>query len=138
MPQHAAAAAQAGLLSTSANMSAPAEITTLAYVNLPTETGIHQPSLFKILMQDLQSLCGGDLWWRKFCQQKEQKIEAEAQVQELQPHLRSGERSDFPAAHASSLCDLSTDSMVVQILVHEDSLIALNETACIQGGIFMI
>ena len=55
MPQHAAAAAQAGLLSTSANMSAPAEITTLAYVNLPTETGIHQPSLFKILMQDLQS-----------------------------------------------------------------------------------
>lgn len=72
------------------------------------------------------------------CQQKGQKIEAEAQVQELQPHLCSGERSNVPAVHASSLCDLSTDSMAVQILLHEDSSVALNKTACMQGGIFML
>lgn len=51
-----------------------------------------------------------------FGQQKEQTVEAAAQVQELQPHLCSGECRDFLAVHASFLWDLPTDSMVVQIM----------------------
>lgn len=82
------------------------------------------------------------MWWKllvkeDLCQQKEQKIEAEVQVQELQPHLCSGELSDLLAVRASLLCNLSTDSMVVRIPAREDSSTALNETACIQGEIFM-
>jgi len=61
VPQCAAAAAQAGfLLSTSVNMSAPAEITTLTFVNTPMGAGTHQPSLFKMLMRGFQIF----LWWR--------------------------------------------------------------------------
>lgn len=51
-----------------------------------------------------------------FGQQKEQTAEAAVQVQELQPHLCSGECSDFLAVRASLLWDLSTDSMVAQIM----------------------
>lgn len=36
------------------------------------------------------------------------------------------EHSDFLDVHASLLCDSSTDTMVVQILVHKDSSIVLN------------
>lgn len=61
-----------------------------------------------------------------------------AKVQELQPHLCSGELSDLLAVPASLLCDLTTGSMVVQIPAREDSSTAFNETACIQGEIFMI
>lgn len=60
------------------------------------------------------------------------------QVQELQPHLCSGDYSDFPAVHTSLLSDLPTDNVIVQILVCEDSSIASNGTACIEGGIFLI
>lgn len=62
----AAATARAGFLSSSTSMSVPADITTLVSMNMPMETEMRQSSLFKVLMQDLQNLCSGDHWWRKF------------------------------------------------------------------------
>lgn len=46
---------------------------------------------------------------------------------EPQPYLCSGECSD-----------LSSDNVIVQILGCEETSIASNETACIEGGIFLM
>lgn len=65
-----------------------------------------------------------------FCYWKVQTTLAWMQVQEVQPHLCSGQCSDFPAGHSSLLSGLSTDRVIVQVLVCEDSSKASNETAC--------
>lgn len=39
---------------------------TLGSMNMPVETEMHQPSLFKMLAQDLQNWCSGEHWWKKF------------------------------------------------------------------------
>lgn len=60
VPQRAAASARAGFLRSSTSVPVPADIVTLASMNMPMETEMHQPSLFKMLVHDLQNLCSGD------------------------------------------------------------------------------
>lgn len=97
---------------------------------------------FKVVRQDLQSLCSGDLWWKKFSVNRKQKIEAEAQVSTgtaASPVLwRAQQLPGCPCSLAPWLIYWHHGSADLSSLLCEDSSIVWNETACILCEIFMI